>query len=263
MILLKMKDYNLKLYYFIKIYKSNIYKTIFMLVFSMLLYMLQSLFLTSLNYHQMFFSYLILIVIAYKLYKMWFIEKIILPQIIGIAGKKEHGKSTISKHLCEYYGYENISFAAPLKESCKIIFSLDNEQLYGNQKEIIDERWGVKPREIMQFVGTDLFRKKLGELIKNADRIWVLALLEKLKKNPNKRYVIDDIRFQNEIDAIKKFNNVITLRVKRNIEMKNDEHESEKNIENLINIDYDIANTDSKKSLIDKIDDFISKKIQI
>jgi hypothetical protein len=40
-----------------------------------------------------------------------------LPLVVGIAGAKRSGKSTLAQLLCERHGYEQKSFAGPLKDA--------------------------------------------------------------------------------------------------------------------------------------------------
>ena len=44
--------------------------------------------------------------------------------IIGIVGKKYHGKDTIADIIVIKYDYRKIHFANPLKEGCRHIFGL-------------------------------------------------------------------------------------------------------------------------------------------
>ena len=70
--------------------------------------------------------------------------------LIACCGKKQVGKNTFAD---ECKGFIQYAFAKPLKDTCKVLFLLSDEQLYGNLKEIQDKRWGKSPREIMQQFG--------------------------------------------------------------------------------------------------------------
>lgn len=180
--------------------------------------------------------------------------------IIGICGKKFNGKDTIGAYLINKYGYEKLSFAEPLKTLCKNMFEFNDEQVNGNQKEIVDEFWKITPRQLMQFIGTDLFRKQMVNIIPsiNEENIWIKCLELKIKKkiqqNSNIKIVITDVRFQNEINFIKSLNNSEIWKVEKKSQEYNDEHESEKNIDLLQNIDITIMNNDSINDLYYNID---------
>ncbi len=183
------------------------------------------------------------------------------PKIIGVTGRKFNGKDTIADYLCQNCGYVRIAYADPLKEVCRILFGFDDDQLYGKRKEEIDARWNVTPRVLFQYIGTDIFRRQIGSVIPNLDdKFWVKCLNEtikmKLNNNPDLKFVVSDIRFQNEIDSLKnEFENVKIIRVNRpsiNINLSN-EHESEM-IENLNNIDYEVINDSDVINLYSKIE---------
>lgn len=119
--------------------------------------------------------------------------------IIGIFGKKGHGKDTIADYLVEHYNFHKLTYAEPIKKICKEIFSLSDEQLSDHSlKEIIDPRWKKSPRQIMQLIGTDLFRKTFSE------DIWVNIFREKAKLLllEGKNIVISDIRHSNELENL-------------------------------------------------------------
>lgn len=127
-----------------------------------------------------------------------------MSQIVyAICGKACHGKDTIADYLVENYGFKKMSFAEPLKEACQVIFGFDNDQVYGDKKETIDEFWGCTPRKTLQYVGTELFRHQIGEILpKVGSNIWAQSAIRRIKshfeENPNTPVVISDLRFENE-----------------------------------------------------------------
>lgn len=216
-----------------------------------------------------------------------------LPKIIGITGKKYNGKDTIANYLCDNYGYTRIAYGDPLKEICRILFGFDDNQLYGDDKEKIDNRWKISPRQAFQFIGTDLLRNQMHLLLPELnDKIWIKCLIEllnkKLKENPNAKYIISDVRFQNEIDSIKNeyvdskifrvirpsvnIEQILTNKESKIINVTKDNltsyttetqtsrHESEMT-DTLENIDYDILNDSDLQSLYSKIENIINKTI--
>ena len=107
------------------------------------------------------------------------------------------------------YGYTKIAFADTLKEVCKLVFGFTDEQVHGDEvKEKVDEYWRHSPREILQCVGTELFREKLPEVCCHIkDDIWIRSVERKmlrLKKEEQKdKFVITDCRFQNEAQFVR------------------------------------------------------------
>jgi hypothetical protein len=177
--------------------------------------------------------------------------------IIGLTGYKRSGKDTIGNYLVNNYNFTRIAFADTLKEACKIIFGFTDEQVYGDDlKEINDEYWQHTPRDILQKVGSELFRNRLPEICNNiSDDIWIRSVEKKildLVENGHTKFIITDIRYQNEIDFIKKLNGVL-WKVKRPVNLHNDTHESESNIDKFIG-DYEFINDSTRKKLFKSVD---------
>ena len=159
------------------------------------------------------------------------------PRIIAICGLKRSGKDTIADYLCTNYGYTKIKIATPLKQGLQSMFGFTDEQLETDKKDEIDTRWGVEPRKVMQFIGTDVMQYMLKDIIPDIGRkIWIKTLIEQhiinTTKNTDKYYVIPDLRFMHEYDELKKYNAVL-WRVDRINEIDNmtnacDSHISEK-----------------------------------
>jgi len=142
-------------------------------------------------------------------------------KIIAFSGRKQAGKTICSeflKGLLLSNGYKDVeifNFADPLKEDiCMNMFNLSYAQCYGedhSKNELIDAHWENKQlsaRDLMQLIGTDLFRK----LNKN---VWVNALVNKIKKTNHQVVIVSDCRFPNEIEAIKN-NHGLVFRLNRN-----------------------------------------------
>jgi len=142
-------------------------------------------------------------------------------KIIAFSGRKQSGKTICSeflKGLLLSNGYSDVeiyNFADPLKEDiCMNMFGLSYVQCYGedhNKNELVDAYWEDKQltaRDLMQLIGTDLFRKL-------NNNIWVNALINKIKKSKLQVVIVSDCRFPNEIEAIKN-NGGIVFRLNRN-----------------------------------------------
>lgn len=140
--------------------------------------------------------------------------------IIGICGPKYSGKDTAAATLARAHKYQMVAFASFLKDACRAIFMLSHDQLHGDKKEVVDERWGVSPRQILQRVGTDLFReqlhKVLPELNLGADKsLWCRCMRMWIDtfKTPQ-RIVITDVRFKDEEELVRSLGGKI-LRIER------------------------------------------------
>lgn len=120
-----------------------------------------------------------------------------MTTIIGIAGGKGSGKDTASDYLVENYGAVKYAFADLIKKLLIISFGLKRDQLYGtqDQKETVDPRYNLSPRQLMQRVG-DGAREAFG------DCFWVEKLFQQIVEDRPKLVVISDVRRVNEADRI-------------------------------------------------------------
>jgi hypothetical protein len=140
--------------------------------------------------------------------------------IIGIAGFQGSGKDTIADYLCNIYGFKRDSFANTLKDAVAAVFGWNRELLEGRTKEsrewreTVDTWWAnrlnmpdLTPRLVLQKWGTEVARKAWH------DDTWIASLENKLNQAHND-IVITDVRFPNEIQAIRNAGGVV-IRVKR------------------------------------------------
>ena len=150
----------------------------------------------------------------------------------------------------------------------KELFDWDDENFSQEKKEIPDSYWGVTPRKMCQEIGTELLRIHCKDFISqdfklpNDEDYKATFHIKRINKeiikllgiNSNLKIVFSDIRFQDELDYIKKIGGKV-LKVVRDNSNKNEysNHISEKNIDGLYNIDYEVLNNESKLLLIKKI----------
>jgi len=178
-----------------------------------------------------------------------------MSNIIAICGAKRSGKDVLAKHLVATRGFKKLSFAEPLKKAVKELFNfndiqvgIDEENAVGDEKEIIDERWGISPRKALQFFGTEIMQHSINELIPNTNRgFFADILLSRISGNSCDSYVISDMRFLHEYNKLKSLTkardacSLIVVKISRpavNIsEVKRDTHISENEY---IDIPYDV-----------------------
>ena len=164
------------------------------------------------------------------------------PFLIGFSGKKNAGKSTLSRFLQEELRKCDISsrvigFGYPLKMTVHRLFGVPIELLFGsyeNKLEPTDLYWEDMPvygghitksgrmsvRDLLQHFGTDIGR----QMYKN---VWCNALYnEILTLDPMPVILfIDDVRFVNECEWVKDKHGKV-VRLTRVID-SSDMHESE------------------------------------
>jgi len=175
--------------------------------------------------------------------------------IIGMAGKARSGKDTFAGYLMECLKerhqryFKHAAFADQLKAMCQEHFELFYEQLWGNQKEIQDNRF-IKPppkvisssavldpywtpREIMQEIGS--FYRRIDH------DFWVKSLNLHLITNDIKDAIITDVRHINECEYIK-INKGMLIKISRedDEEIHGMQHESETALDDMSNDYFDI-----------------------
>ena len=132
--------------------------------------------------------------------------------LIGFSGKKGSGKSFFADYLVNNKLFIKLSFASPLKEITKILFNLSNEDVKDPiKKELINPKFNASPRELMQWLGTDIMREEFNKKFNYSGSIWIDSVKDKVKTllDNNKDVVIDDVRFQNEVDMIHSLGGIV------------------------------------------------------
>lgn len=209
-------------------------------------------------------------------------------KLIGIVGHAGSGKDTIADYIASQF--KNVyaePFAGPLKEACSAAFGIDVDDFSDPElKNVVNEYWGVTPRQIAQFVGTEMFRERIGELLlKNPNfdntpiykgEFWITRLAGRLTGalNEYKTYpytpgdvvVISDVRFKNEYDWILQ-NNGIIIHVTRqgadgNIGIPN--HASEAGIQNFHTpeANFYVDNNGTFEELYSQVETILENKLE-
>lgn len=171
-------------------------------------------------------------------------------KIIAFAGRKQSGKTTSAEFVSNIFTSSmtkkvNIyNFADPLKNDiCINILGLTHNQCYGtdeHKNELVDCYWDgqqLSAREVMQLVGTDIFRKL-------QTNVWASATLTKIQNDFN-FYNIDlaliaDCRFPNEVEAVKNAGGVV-IKLNRNIYNSNHDSEIALDPENYPSSNFDLV----------------------
>lgn len=121
--------------------------------------------------------------------------------IIAICGATRSGKDTIANHIKTHYKYKHRKISYYLKNAIKESFGFTDEQLETDEKDNKDDYWGISPRDVMNFIGTQIFQYEIEKLIPNLNRcFWVNRLLHDCKDEKN--IVISDLRFLHEVEQL-------------------------------------------------------------
>ncbi len=127
------------------------------------------------------------------------------PRVVALTGAAGSGKSTAADYLIRHHGYERVKFAGPLKAMLKVA-GLTDSQIEGADKEKPTRLLqGKTPRYAMQTLGHEWGRNCIGE------DFWVFlfehAALQIIDNGGV--IVVNDLRFPNEAEAVRKLGGVI------------------------------------------------------
>lgn len=188
--------------------------------------------------------------------------KLLISDILG--DTRFEGEFNIAKLIDKYHDPRLIeamdklqtkvkvyNFADVLKtDICINILGLTYDQCYGTDEDkntlthVVWEDKQLTAREVMQVIGTDIFRKL-------DPNIWVRSTINKIFREKPDLAVIADCRFPNEVEAIKQIDGKVIRLTRAPFES---DHESETilNKENYdwTNFDYIVDNSD--RSLLEQ-----------
>jgi len=149
-------------------------------------------------------------------------------QLVGISGHAGAGKDELAKMLYStYVDTYSEAMAGSLKLACAHLFGMPDSDFHDPEsKESINPYWGVSPRMMAQFVGTELFREHVWKLLRaDLSDFWVKRMYGRLsgfqRHETDGDYVegdtviIPDIRFAEEVNFIE-MNEGVHIHLTRN-----------------------------------------------
>ncbi|MGI6329367.1 MAG: hypothetical protein ACOXZR_00705 [Bacilli bacterium] len=176
-------------------------------------------------------------------------------KIFLIGGKARNGKTTIGKMLKEEYekqGYKVVimQLMTPLKGYIKTYFNWDGQE-------------ETKPRELLQKLGTEVIREKLGKKY-----FYVNRLIEDIEILSSffDVFIIDDVRFKLEIDKIRevfpflKALKIIRRNYQSNLTEEQQQHISEIDLDDYEKVEYKIINDGTLEELKEKIKQIVKEE---
>lgn len=197
-----------------------------------------------------------------------------MVKLICLSGWKRTGKDTTAEYLVKEYGYEQLSFAKKLKDHVADKYKVDRDLLDSNtQKEM--------PLTNLPVITTDKFTQvihnQLGTELKSGywtpralcilegstarsvyPNFWVRECAEIIMNNPDKKFVVSDMRYRSEADTMRVLvPQVTTIRIHRYVDIETQDP-SERDLDNY-SFDYILDNTRAIRDLYDQIDQLILK----
>ena len=173
--------------------------------------------------------------------------------LIGISGKKGRGKDTVARVVQKLKPeYQIRKFSGKLKEIVAILTGIDVSLLESEvvkQQRVPEFGGRFTLRQLLQFIGTDLLRAQLH------NDVWVESLL--MGYSSNQKWLISDVRFPNEADAIKDLGGMV-IRVNRNGAI--DPHPSETALDTY-DFDYVLDNNGTLKDLKANVHKWVNEEL--
>jgi hypothetical protein len=135
-------------------------------------------------------------------------------KLIGLSGKARSGKDAVADMCCQVYGWHKYKLADSLKAMCRNAFNLTRQQTDGELKDVVAQRYGVAPRQIMI---------EFGKMCRGFDaNFWINEMVQEMLLVPQaqlRTFVIADVRFPNEVEWIKAHNGIV-IRLERDVELR-------------------------------------------
>ena len=90
------------------------------------------------------------------------------------------------------------------------MFGFSEKQLYDDDKDKVDPKWGIKPRDFFEQFGTEIMQFGIYNYLPGLENsvpkrlFWVYSLLSKIANSNCKDVIITDVRGMHELKEIKK-----------------------------------------------------------
>ena len=147
-----------------------------------------------------------------------------MSTLIGLySPAPQSGKTTVA-HVLQEYGYGRVPFAAPLKRmACEFLENLgysagEAARLVFNDKHEMIGELGVTVRHLLQTLGTEWARNCIHP------EVWIRCW--EAQASRYERCVVDDLRFVNEYQAVRRRGGQVWLVTRPGVERSTD-HASE------------------------------------
>jgi len=128
------------------------------------------------------------------------------PMLVGLCGGIGAGKGTVANHLERTHGFTTLSFATPLKEMVRDLFRLEDRHVFGTQEDKAEPLPHVTGPDGQPRTARKLLEHMGTEGVRAMDPQWwvKLAMFRAQDARVKGHHVVfDDVRFGNEIDAIR------------------------------------------------------------
>lgn len=176
--------------------------------------------------------------------------------IIGICGAARSGKSVSAAILQNKLGFQEHSFAAPIREFVWKLLDVDAATFEMIKDKPHPMLSGKTPRYAMQTLGTEWGRNTISETL------WIDVCINKAK-NHTGNVVISDVRFENEAVAIRNAGGIIIKIVRKDAPViQTSKHSSEAGISECL-VDHIIENNSDIVTFENNVLRYINRLLNI
>jgi hypothetical protein len=156
--------------------------------------------------------------------------------LVAITGKRGHGKTTAAQGL-ERLGFQHMNFADPVREVAQLVYGVPMGVMLDPKakEQPLDYFPYLSPREILQKIGTELFRDGIHQ------DTWIEAF--KRRASQFSHVVCSDCRFPNEAEVVQELGGTLIKIVNPLLDRTDtaSQHPSETSVE-LLTPDWVIQN---------------------
>jgi len=169
----------------------------------------------------------------------------------------------VCKLLSFTHEFRHYRLATALKDMVRSGFGFTDAQLDGPEKDEVCSELEVTPRQVLQFVGTELFQFELQKLIPHVGRdFWLHRLIKELHATRGEQnVVISDLRFVHELDFIRrsfpKEQIVVVKLIRGSIVLQNNKTHPSEDEHNKLLYNYIVPNNDGITELYAKMDQLV------
>jgi len=190
-------------------------------------------------------------------------------QIICLIGQKRVGKDSVADIIQAHDPeFRRFALADPIKDIARIMFNFTEEQLFSAEKDMLDDRWGIRPRDFFERFGTDIMQFDIYKYLPGLEStvpsrcFWVQSLINKINRLRCQKVIITDLRGLHELDAIcAAFPMARFIKITRSCSLPSSygEHITQKEPEliPLDKIDMVIDNSSTLEELKEKVEKYI------
>lgn len=136
--------------------------------------------------------------------------------LVAFCGRSGSGKDAAAAFLVQRHGFRRIAVADHLKRVAALAFSLTDEQLWGDGRNVPDPTWGRTPRELYQQLG-DALRAIAPDAL---TRGWIAEIRAGLEAGA--RVVVPDLRMPDEHAAVRRLGGLVIRLLRADAQLRGD-----------------------------------------